>query len=102
MTPTERMIIQTCIKEKADLVEKIELQCADDIAAGVLWASTTHQLNLARDNFSAARLQLGESNLEKCLYFIMRGSWNLGEFMAMSRANKQNSLSTSDSPESEV
>jgi hypothetical protein len=88
MTKEEITTIREAIQQKIDLVDLLEKQMAPSVEQGVIRDVTLHQYNLARDNFLAAWMKLDLGDLEKSVHHLMRGSWNLGEFTAMSKADR--------------
>ena len=81
-TLKEQLIIS--IQSKKALAHKIAGQMAEDVKNNVLSPATVRQNELARDNFDAALIQMGEGDYEKAIHFFSRGCANLGEFKGRS------------------
>lgn len=88
MTEEEYKIIQTEIERKQALTKKIASQMDEDVKAGVLSSETVRKRDLARDNFAAAIIHLEGGDLGKCIYFMLRGSWCLGELQGRSKIER--------------
>ena len=72
------------LKAKRELVQKIALQMADDVKAGILSPDTVMQNSLAIDNLDAAAIWLEKCDYEQALHFYSRGCANMGEFKGRS------------------
>ena len=81
------------LKEKIELVEKTQKQMQPDVEANILAPGTVELTNMAHLNFRTAIEKL-EMNTEKAdgeaLYFFGRGNWNMGEFHAHVKHDKEN------------
>lgn len=79
-------IFQESLKQKMDLINKIQGQMADDVKNGVLKPKTIEIFNRARNGFDAAIINLG--NPRDALHHYARGCTNLGEFMARQKVDR--------------
>lgn len=88
MTSEEVEIIRSAIREKIALMDTMSTQMEPYRQAQILSGDSLKKFQMAKDTFAAAWLKLESNDLEKAVYFMLRGSWNLGEFLALSRADK--------------
>ena len=91
MDEKTKQIFKELLDEKDALIKKIKEQMGPDVTAGVLKAETTNKFVRAEEALqnAQARLESPDEKLQSEIpYFFGRISWNLGEFMAMSRQNR--------------
>lgn len=98
MTPQETEIIRSAIQQKLELLNTMATQMEPHISAGTLSAETLQKFQIAREAYDVAWLKLEEGKLEDCVYFLLRGGWNTGEFLAMSRSDRAGRGEVSSKP----
>lgn len=88
MTPTEIEVIRSAIKQKLELLDTMGEQMEPYVINNTLLPATLQKYHTAKECFNAAWLQLESNELEKSVYFLMRGCWNVGEFLACSKHDR--------------
>ena len=86
------MALKELLKEKEELIAKIEVQMQPDVKAGRLSQRALEVFRNAKVSLQGA-LQHVDGTSEKAqhdaLYLFGRLNWNLGEFMALKPVKKQ-------------
>jgi hypothetical protein len=88
-----RKQLATLIDEKIDLVNRTRKQMSKDVEDGVLQPGTLEIFHKANMSFISAKEKLAidtEKEDLEALFLFGRGNWNMGEFHARVKQDKEN------------
>jgi hypothetical protein len=88
MTPKEIETIRSAIKQKLELLDTMGEQMEPYMISNTLTPATLQKYHTAKECYHAAWMKLEDNKLDEAVYFIMRGSWNTGEFLACSKHDR--------------